>query len=189
MKGKDVNKILYGEKVVLRPITMEDTDYIVKWRNNPSVQKNFIFRERFTNEIHKHWMETKVKNGEVVQYIILSAKDNSPIGSVYYRDIDMQNKSAEFGIFIGEDSARGKGLGTETTKLFTQYGLETLNLHRISLRVLDGNDGAYKAYEKAGFEKEGVFRDMVYLDGKYRNVIFMSILSKDASDISVTEGV
>ena len=48
MIRENIDKILYGEKVVLRPITMEDTDYIVKWRNNPSVQKNFIFREKFT---------------------------------------------------------------------------------------------------------------------------------------------
>ena len=177
------NKVIQGEKVILRPITMEDTDYIVKWRNNPSVQKNFIFREKFTNEMHKHWMETKVKNGEVVQYIIISSDDKTPIGSVYYRDIDSLNKSAEFGIFIGEDSARGKGIGTETTRLFTRYGLKDMGLHRISLRVLDGNDGAYRAYEKSGFKKEGVFRDMVYLDGEYRNVIFMSMLSSDVSDV------
>lgn len=181
--GKDTNKIIYGEKVILRPITMDDTESIVKWRNNPSVQKNFIFREQFTYEMHKHWMETKVKDGEVVQYIIISADDNSPVGSVYYRDIDMHNKSAEFGIFIGEDSARGKGIGTEATTLFTRYGLEDLGFHRISLRVLDGNDGAYRAYEKSGFVKEGVFRDMVYLDGKYRDVIFMAVLSSDAEDV------
>ena len=33
---------LAGEKVYLRPMTIEDTDKIVRWRNNPRVRKNFI---------------------------------------------------------------------------------------------------------------------------------------------------
>ena len=45
-----------------------------------------------------------------VQYIILDNADGKPVGSVYYRDIDNHNRSAEYGIFIGEESARGKGL-------------------------------------------------------------------------------
>ena len=54
--------------------------------------------------------------------------DGKPVGSVYYRDIDNHNRSAEYGIFIGEESARGKGLGTETARLFTQFGVDTLHL-------------------------------------------------------------
>lgn len=101
------------------------------------------------------------------------------MGSVYFRDVDPQNNSAEYGIFIGEDSARRRGIGKETAKLFTRYGLNELGLHRISLRVLVGNDVAYRVYKNAGFKKEGVFRDMVFLDGEYRDVIFMALLAED----------
>ena len=38
---------------------------------------------------------------------------------------------------------------------------------------------AIKSYEKAGFATEGVFRDMVKLDGEYKDVIFMSILTEE----------
>lgn len=127
---------LTGTAVTLRPITDADTDLIVKWRNTPSVVQNFIFRQTFTPEMHRSWLATKVATGQVVQYIILDNADGKPVGSVYYRDIDNHNRSAEYGIFIGEESARGKGLGTETARLFTQFGVDTLHLHRISLRVL-----------------------------------------------------
>ena len=170
--------VLDGTKVLLRPITDADTDLIVKWRNTPSVVQNFIFREPFTPEMHRSWLETKVATGRVVQYIIVDKADAKPVGSVYYRDIDNHNRSAEYGIFIGEESARGKGLGTETAKLFTAFGLETLHLHRISLRVLAENMPARRSYEKAGFVQEGVFRDMELLDGRYRNVVFMARLAE-----------
>ena len=103
---------LTGTAVTLRPITDADTDLIVKWRNTPSVVQNFIFRQTFTPEMHRSWLATKVATGQVVQYIILDNADGKPVGSVYYRDIDNHNRSAEYGIFIGEESARGKGLGT-----------------------------------------------------------------------------
>ena len=172
--GNDLK--LTGEKVILRPITREDTPLIVKWRNTPSVRENFIFRETFTEEMHNRWLDTKVASGEVVQYIIIDKKDDRPVGSVYFRDINRQNRSAEYGVFIGEEEARNRGLGSETAKLFTAFGFETLKLHRISLRLLSGNAAAEKSYERAGFEREGVFRDMVFLDGKYRDVIFMAKL-------------
>ena len=149
--------VLTGTAVTLRPITDADTDLIVKWRNTPSVVQNFIFRQTFTPEMHRSWLATKVATGQVVQYIILDNADGKPVGSVYYRDVDNHNRSAEYGIFIGEESARGKGLGTETARLFTDFGFAGLHLHRISLRVLAENAAARRSYEKAGFVQEGDF--------------------------------
>lgn len=166
-----------GKSVKLRPINLDDTDLIVKWRNNPNVIKNFIFRGDFTRENHINWMNTRVATGVVVQYIIEEKATGNLIGSVYLRDIDYNYNSAEFGIFIGEDGALGKGYGTETTRIFVDYMFETLKLHRIFLRVLGDNEAAYRIYEKAGFMKEGYFRDMVKIDGVYRDVIFMSIIN------------
>ena len=151
--------ILTGEKVVLRPITDADTDNIVRWRNTPSVRDNFIFRQTFTPEMHRNWLKTKVATGEVVQYIIV-------------------DKAAEYGIFVGEESARGKGFGTETARLFTDFGFTALHLHRISLRVLAENTPARRSYAAAGFVEEGTFRDMVRLDGVYRDVVFMAKIAQ-----------
>lgn len=175
---KNLN-VLQGEKVFLRPITLADTDLIVRWRNNPAVCKNFIFREKFTSKMHQEWMRTKIDSGAAIQYIIEERMSGRPIGSVYYRDIDRVNKSAEYGIFIGEDYARGKGYGTEVARLFTDFGILALGLHRISLRVLADNEQAYRSYVRAGFQKEGVAREMVLLDGCYQDVIFMAILESN----------
>lgn len=168
-----------GRQVVLRPITEADTHHIVTWRNTPSVVQNFIFREPFTEEMHRHWLATKVASGQVVQYIIEEKETGRPVGSVYFRDVDPQNHSAEYGIFIGEADARGKGYGTETARLFTEFGFAKLGLHRISLRLLAENQSARRSYEKAGFVQEGIFHDMVLLDGRYRDIVFMAKLAKE----------
>lgn len=181
-EGTEMEKlpVIAGALVRLRPITDADTEHIVAWRNTPSVMRNFIFRQAFTSEMHRAWLKSKVETGLVVQYIIEEAATGWAVGSVYYRDIDHDNHSAEYGIFIGEEAARGKGLGSETAALFTEFGFRALGLHRISLRLLAGNLPALRSYQKAGFVQEGVFRDMVLLDGQYRDVIFMAKLADTA---------
>ena len=171
--------VINGEKLILRPITDADTDDIVRWRNDPEVWKYFLFREPFTPEMHRAWLRDKVETGKVIQYIIVEHESGKSVGSVYFRDIDEKNESAEYGIFIGEAFARGRGLGTETAKLFTAFGLDVLRLHRISLKVLGGNDIARRSYEKAGFVTEGIFRDYVKLDGVFTDVVFMARLAQE----------
>ena len=58
-----------------------------------------------------------VETGKVDQLIICIKDDTSeegiPVGSVYIRDIDWNHNKAEYGIFIGEESVRGKGIGSD----------------------------------------------------------------------------
>jgi len=171
--------VINGEKLSLRPITDADTADIVRWRNDPEVWKNFLFREPFTPELHRAWLRDKVETGRVIQYIIVERESGQSVGSVYFRDVDEKNESAEYGIFIGEARARSRGLGTETARLFTAFGLNVLRLHRISLKVLGDNAIARRSYEKAGFRTEGVFRDYVKLNGQYADVVFMALLAEE----------
>ena len=62
--------------VYLRPMTYDDTDLIVAWRNSDAVRKNFIYQALFTRESHENWIRTMVETGKVVQMIICdSASD------------------------------------------------------------------------------------------------------------------
>ncbi len=167
-----------GEKISLRLMNEDDTDLIVGWRNNLRVRNNFIYQKPFTREGHEHWVRTMVDTGKVVQFIIEDLRTGQPVGSVYFRDIDKEHKKAEYGIFIGEDSAVGKGLGSEAARMAVEYGFEKLMLHKIFLRVFADNLGAIRSYEKAGFVKEGYFKDDVCIDGEFKDLIFMAIVNE-----------
>lgn len=164
--------------IYLRMMTREDTDLIVAWRNSDAVRKNFIYQELFTRESHENWIRTKVETGQVVQMIICDMATDTPLGSVYIRDIDRQHGKAEYGIFIGEEAARGRGVGTATAKLMLRYCFEEEKLHRVYLRVLAGNESAIRSYEKAGFLVEGILKDDVCLSGQYRDVIWMASVNE-----------
>ena len=163
--------------IYLRPMDYEDTDLIVNWRNNDDVRKNFIYQELFTRQAHENWIRTKVETGDVVQMIICDLGTDKPIGSVYIRDIDRKHKKAEYGIFIGEACARGRGLGTAAAKLMLRYCFEKERLNKVYLRALADNEQAIRSYEKAGFRQEGYLREDVCIDGVYRDVVWMATLA------------
>ena len=165
--------------IAIRPITAEDTENIVRWRNSPSVVQNFIFRIPLTPEGHMRWYESRVQTGEVAQFVITEIETGFDIGSVYLRDIDHQNRKAEFGIFIGEAEVRGKGYGTKAAQLILQYAFSTLQLNRVFLRVFAENAAAIRSYEKAGFHREGVFRQDVIIDNQTYDMVFMGILKEE----------
>ncbi|MCR4762616.1 MAG: GNAT family N-acetyltransferase [Lachnospiraceae bacterium] len=144
------------ETVILRPITREDTPLIVRWRNNPAVRANFIFRKTFTDEMHLRWFSDHIEGArDAVQWIVLAQtaeeKNPRPIGSVYFRDIDRLKGRAEYGVLIGEDDARGHGYGNEIARLACIRAREELGLRTLILRVYCDNRPAIRSYEHAGF--------------------------------------
>lgn len=165
--------------IYLRYMTVDDTDKIVEWRNSESVRSRFIYRGDFTREIHLSWIKNMVETGKVVQMMICDLVTDGALGSVYIRDIDRTHSKAEYGIFIGEASARGRGVGTAAARMMVRYCFEEEKLHRIFLRVLPDNEVAIRSYLQVGFVKEALLREDVFLDGKYRDVILMGMLEDE----------
>jgi RimJ/RimL family protein N-acetyltransferase len=77
---------------------------------------------------------------------------------------------------IGDRGAWGKGYGTEALRLALQYAFDELNLHRLTLTVIDYNERAIALYEKAGFRREGVFREFGQRDGKRYDMYLYGLL-------------
>ncbi len=121
IKGETMAAVYEDDVIYLRSMTKDDTDLIIKWRNSDEVRSRFIYQALFTRQSHEKWIETMVNTGKVVQMIICLKDGDVPVGSVYIRDIDTTHHKGEYGIFIGEAEARGKGIGTRAAKLMTAY--------------------------------------------------------------------
>jgi RimJ/RimL family protein N-acetyltransferase len=166
--------LLTGELVSLRLMEESDFPLIVEWRNNPRVRDNFIYREPFTLEGQKIWQETMIDTGKVVQLMICeNSSEGRPVGSVYFRDIDRENLTAEYGIFIGEDDATGHGYGNETADLALEYARDVMGLKDLILRVFTRNEAAIRSYEHAGFEKTDFLPAVQCSDGQKDDMILM----------------
>ena len=52
-----------GTRIYLTAIGEQDTDRVIAWRNKPFVRKWFLYREEFTREGHRKWLEKRGRTG------------------------------------------------------------------------------------------------------------------------------
>ena len=180
--------ILYAERIRLRASEREDIPIFLKWVNDPEVCENL---EQTTplNRLHEEaWFERMSKGPRAELPLVIEVGQETEIagnaewvaiGNIAFIDIHQVNRSAEIGIMIGEKDYWGCGYGTEAMRRMCQYGFEELNLHRIFLRVFEGNQRGKRAYQKAGFVYEGTMRQARYHRGRYLDVDFMGIIKSD----------
>ena len=140
-------------EVCLRPISDSDTPNIVKWRNTDVVRNNLIDRNPITEEGHRAYLQRFIYTKERYQFIIYLLQDGeeSDIGSCFVKSIDYDNKKAEIGIFIGEESARGKGYAKYAIAKLLDFCFTELHMEKIFLWVMDTNTVAKILYKKIGF--------------------------------------
>ena len=174
-------KKLIGENIYLSPPTVDEETIqkFTKWLNDFKVT-DYIGRSStiITIEGEKKWFENQ--NTDTVHiFFIVSTEDDEVIGSVGLHGIDYISRTATFGIFIGEESGRNKGYGTESFRLILDYGFNYLNLNSIKLDVMEFNDSAIACYKKCGFKEYGRRRKCYFLNGKYYDKIEMDILAEE----------
>jgi RimJ/RimL family protein N-acetyltransferase len=168
-------KKIEGERVYLSPINVDDYEIYTKWVNDIEVARGINLYDKMISLGNEKEILEKLSS-EKHNYAIIEKNENRLLGNCSLSHIDEKNQTAEFGIFIGEASDRGKGYGSEAAKLIVNYGFNYLNLENIMLKVFDFNTQAIRAYEKAGFKKFGERKNVYYFDGKKHNEIFMEIL-------------
>lgn len=172
----DKTKKIIGNQIYLRPITdsEEDTNYIICWRNSDGVRPYFIYQKPFTIEGHKQWLEKEIFSGKGFQFMVCKIEDDTPIGCTYLRDYDKESRKAEYGFFIGVEEEKGKGIGKDMLTTTMQFAFEELGLHKLYARAFANNMPSIKSFLSCGFEQEAYFRDEEYINGEYRDIVFLA---------------
>ncbi|OGN97047.1 MAG: hypothetical protein A2Z71_04985 [Chloroflexi bacterium RBG_13_50_21] len=194
--------MIYGERIRFRGVERGDIPTFVKWLNDPDVIQGILVHNPISQADEENWFERMLKRPPDEHVFGIEAglpreraempgepagkpeeepgeKSWSLIGTFAFDGIDWRNQSSEFGIMIGEKTYWNQGYGTEAVRLLCQHGFKTLNLNRIVLHVFENNLRAIRAYEKAGFIHEGRERQAEFKDGRYIDVLRMSLLKDE----------
>jgi diamine N-acetyltransferase len=159
------------------PLEESDLPVLFRWINDRElVQLSSAFRPVPAAE-HRRWFDDIRQRPDTHIFAIRMQDSSNLIGTCQLHDVNQTHRSAELQIRIGDSLARGHGLGTEAVRLLAEFGFRELKLHRISLHVFVTNTAAQRAYEKAGFVREGLLRDAAFVDGKYVDMVIMSVLN------------
>lgn len=176
---------LTGHLVELRPFNEEATHAMLDILKDPevliktgSVSSNEDVNTESSNEETRRWYETRNTQKGRLDLAIFCKKTQQYVGEVVFNDYDPKNHSVNYRIAIGE-KGRGRGLGTEATKLMVDYGFTELKLNRISLEVFEFNKRARYVYSSCGFVTEGRLRQALYFNGTYHDALLKSVIRED----------
>lgn len=169
---------LNGVLSVLSPMSREDYQvHYQRWINDREVVR---YLERGTQPMSVESMarlyEAMESHPSEFELCVRDPKSGSPIGITGLHSMQVVARSAEFRVLLGEKDFWGRGIGREVLQLMVAYGMEMLNLNKVWLGVSTENHRALHSYLRCGFVEEGMLRQEVFRNGRYYDVIRMSML-------------
>ena len=165
---------------LLSPIETADSDKIALWKSDKNLSKAIMSKYRKTSSIEaEKWIKNNSSHkGQILRGIYFNS---ILVGVARLMFIDFESKNAELGIYIGDNSHKGKGIGNQALEQIIQIGFYELSLLKIYLKVSKSNKRAIKLYEKKGFIKEGILQEHYWNEECYEDVICMAIFNTEKS--------
>jgi diamine N-acetyltransferase len=174
--------IVIGERVALGPLRRDLAATYARWVNHRDVREGLLNTGIDTRETAETWVDEQVRKGverppSAVNFTVYDRADDAPVGTAGLFDISWTHSTAEFGIAIGD--RRGRGLGTEAARLVLDWAFRTLGMRNVLLGALAWNEGALRAYERAGFRRIGIRRAAAMSRGERADVVLMDAVPED----------
>jgi len=160
MKNKVIDKlpIIELDRIILRPITMEDCNDLFEYANDNEVSKYLPWTphkdiEESKNVIRR-FLEKPINKNLYVSPAIVYKENNKMIGVCEFVKIDWETLTGSIGYVINRDYW-GRGIMTEACGAIIRLGFEYLELEKIVISHLKGNIGSKRVIEKNGFKYIG----------------------------------
>lgn len=166
--------MLKKDAITLRPISVEDTEFILDLRNNLEIADNFFSDPPLYDFEHNRWLNDKKKDD--LDFMILHKGEKA--GRISITKIDFRHQKGDYGIVL-HPAFWGKNIAYEASNLLLDYVFRNLPINKIYLEVFESNLKAIKLYERIGFKNEGLFEEEYFKNGLFQNICRMRILRKD----------
>ena len=169
----DTFPILRTGRLTMRDLRPEDAADIQRMRGNRRMNL-FLAREdmhdplRAADLVQQSINAWKSRQAIIWGLLLRDQEQVTAMGGLYA--IDLQNRRAEI---AGEVDVRywGKNIAVECCKAMTDHGIRVLGLHSIEAQVDARNRGAIALLEHLGYVKEAHFKDRLFFNGEFRDVV------------------
>ncbi len=170
---------LETERLLLRSFEYTDDDAMLKyWIADEKIQSMYSEPVYTDKEAVKGLLTkyiTSYEKEDYYRWAIILKETGECIGQIAYFLVDSKNHFAEIEYCIGS-AFQCKGYATEATKAIIRFGFEKMNLHKVQISTKEINTASKRVIEKCGFAYEGTLRDYFYMDGKYIDRLYFSIV-------------
>jgi RimJ/RimL family protein N-acetyltransferase len=173
---------IMGEKVALGPFHPGLVPLLHRWLNDFEVTSlsGDPIKPKTLEEVQMDYLrDVSGERREYRGFCIYECANMHLIGIAELRRINTEERTATFGILIGEKSCWNHGYGTEATRLLLDYGFNTIGLHNIMLSAASTNERAIKAYTNAGFHLIGYRREVYRQGNRLYDEVLMDCLASE----------
>ena len=182
MKREDQNHwLITGGRINLRKVIESDVNNnYFRWMNDAEVTR-FLENgvQRYSIDALHEYVKEKNKDSSNYFLAIIARDGNQHIGNIKLGPINWVHRHGDIGIIIGEKEQWGKGYATEAISLVVKYAFENLKLHKITAGCTELNLGSMKAFQKNGFEIEGIRKKQFFWEGRYINSILLGLINSN----------
>jgi UDP-4-amino-4,6-dideoxy-N-acetyl-beta-L-altrosamine N-acetyltransferase len=147
---------------------------LLAWRNQPDVAQWMFTDHVITAQEHEQWLTSMLLDPKVKYWMI--EVDDVPQGVVHLASISSVQRRCEWGMYLGEQAARGTGAAEAATFLSLDWAFRQLGMEQVICEVLATNDRALRLYERVGFRRDDYLRSHVTKGSTTHDVVVMSIL-------------
>jgi UDP-4-amino-4,6-dideoxy-N-acetyl-beta-L-altrosamine N-acetyltransferase len=161
----------------LRDLKPDDAGQLYAWRREPDVSRWMSNHPPATPQVHQRWFDRLLADPDRKGWIV--TRHGRPAGFLALTGLTGICKRAEWGWYIGDPDARGRGVGRAAQALGLDRAFDEFGLEKVWAEVLADNDAALKAQAAAGFRREGYLRNHALKDGVFRDVALLAILAEE----------
>jgi RimJ/RimL family protein N-acetyltransferase len=177
--------LVEGELVALGPLRRDLIPVYQRWMSNLEVMRGVGRVDPVTLEAETAWYESAARGTPTgLVFTIYDRSDLTPVGTCSIDEIQPAHGTGTFGILLGE--RRGRGLGTEATRLALEWAFTVTGLHNVMLQVFEWNTAAIRAYTGAGFKEIGRRRGGVVTMGRRFDIVLMDAVAGEFQGSALT---
>jgi UDP-4-amino-4,6-dideoxy-N-acetyl-beta-L-altrosamine N-acetyltransferase len=163
--------------IQLIELTEDKLDIVRNWRNSKDVAQYMYTEDYISEEQQLNWFKRIVNDPSQKYWIINYNGKDLGLASLY--SLKPQFKTCYWAFYLGDTSVRGAGIGAKVEYSVLQYVFETLRLNKLLCEVFVTNDAVIKMHEKFGFRREGYFRQHIYKNNEFLDVVSLAMLKAE----------
>jgi RimJ/RimL family protein N-acetyltransferase len=150
--------------ISLRDFRPADAKAVHRWFNSPAATANLLEQraDEFTEDDARRWVERAIEqsrdpSSEDRKWAVEVEGIDEPVGFTALYGLHRQT-APELGVIMGDERARGKGVGREAERLTNLKAFEEFGAHKVYGRIPATNEAAKKAVIYNGWKREGILR-------------------------------
>lgn len=144
-----------GASLRLRPLCGDDLDWVLQWRNAPSVRRFMLTRHEIQPEEHRRWFE-RLQGDATACWMVAEEADGRPVAVTGFSRMTLG--TADWGFYARPGAPPGTGTRLGQASLAWAFG--PLGLRQLRGEVLADNVASLRLFRRLGFVERGVLREV-----------------------------